>query len=69
MCLDKNSFKNKFLTSGSARTRKLYQFETMFFFNCFYCSNSVNFSDSGTSCGQKFILKVELTQNYAMLLY
>ena len=29
----------------------------------------MNFFDSGTSCGQKIILKVYLTQKYIMFLY
>ena len=30
----------------------------------FKCLNSVNFSDSGTSCGQKYILKEDFTHIY-----
>ena len=38
-------------------------------FNVFYCFNSVNFSNSGTSCGRKFILEVDLTQNNMLYIY
>ena len=46
---------------------KLVLLKTTVFFKVFDCFNSVNFSDSSTSCGGKFILKVDFTQNRTML--
>ena len=40
-----------------------------YIFYCFFfkCVDIINLSDSGTSCGWKFILKADIMKNYKML--
>ena len=60
ICLQKNCYQKDFLPQEVPKLKICYCLK-LFFFLCYKCFKSLNLY--GTSCGKKFILKLDFTQN------